>query len=54
MADNNRTALTALFISCGMILGAGLGVAFGNVSIGLPAGMALGGLAAILANIARR
>ncbi len=54
MADTNRGALTALFISCGIMLGAGLGAAFGNIAIGIPAGLAAGGLGAILVNLGGR
>ena len=32
----------------GVMLGAGLGAAFGNVAIGIPAGLAFGGLAAVV------
>jgi hypothetical protein len=54
MAHNNVSALTALFVSCGIMLGAGLGAAFGNVAIGIPAGMAAGGLASVLLHISQR
>ena len=53
-ADRNRTALTAILIMCGIMLGSGLGAAFGNVAIGICTGMALGGLAAIILNLGRR
>lgn len=52
--NDNATTLTVIFISCGIMLGAGLGAAFGNVAIGIPAGMAAGGLASILLNLQRR
>ena len=54
MKKNNQAAFTALLISCGTMLGAGIDAAFENVAIGIPAGLALGGLAAIGVNIAAR
>ena len=45
---------TFYLVSCGIMLGAGLGAAFGHVAIGIPAGMAVGGLAAMIAHAARR
>ena len=52
MTKNNQAAFTAILISCGTMLGAGIGAAFESIAIGIPAGMALGGLAAIGVNIA--
>lgn len=54
LAEKNPAAMTAILISCGIMLGAGLGAAFGNVAIGIPAGLALGGLASIFVNKAAR
>jgi hypothetical protein len=54
MTKSNQAAFTAILISCGTMLGAGIGAAFESIAIGIPAGMALGGLAAIGVNIAAR
>ncbi len=54
MQKTNRAWITTFLIMMGVMLGSGLGAAFGNVAIGIPAGMALGALAAIITNLARR
>ena len=54
MNKTNQTLMTVGLIMIGMMLGSGLGAAFGSVAIGLPAGTALGALAAVMLNLRHR
>lgn len=54
MPKANRTWLAAFLIMIGVMLGSGLGAAFGNVAIGIPSGMALGALAYLMINLRYR
>ncbi len=53
-ARKNGGGIVAVLIMAGIMIGAGLGAAFGNVAIGIPAGLAVGGLASMLVLARRR